>query len=475
MKYSDWELTKLDGIKRQKETTDKPSNHPDLIRDMRQNQDGVWEKRPASGYAYPDRGNQFEFITPEFERGINSLPDGAESGISLGQYERYYNSHRRKQIVHIGRWRFKGVIEDHNVSGQRQRFQIWRGYEQGDHKSVVWDTEPAYHIVYGQMDNECYFVQPDAGGGAFPDRIPYNDVDVDVDGSWIQYSMVAAPDGLSIYVAIILKMSGLGDKILWVVTLTSLFETGWGGASGYPLWTGVGNAGIGTDGKIVVTTARGGLSMTVDMEIASNNDLHLIYGYYDTGEDLWKLKYQVYTASTGQWTGATGNEVEIKESLGDIFGAVLKKSVAALTPALYLGYLKFSGSTYTLLYRTWDIGANPPASSSGSIATAHHDAMELNGLEEFFGPALSIDNDDTLVWGWRNTNPREIRVKWGASASAVGHDGILDSLLYYYTNWDIVAKAGIVVLYYGTQRHSSRLFNPDHIVERRIMIGNRRF
>ena len=332
-----FDIDRISGTNRSRETSDKPTNSPDYIRDMRQNPDGVWETRQAVGHVYPQRGNHYEFITPQGERNISALPKDL---VELELYEKYYNSHRRKTMVTFldtqgNHWVFRGVIKDHNVSAQYQELEIWRSKVDADHVTEISDQYPATNSTYGKILNECYFVLP-LSGSDYPERNPDN-----IDGSFIQYSMVAG--AASIYIAIVLRKSGVGEKKLWVVKLTDLFEDDWGGDTAYPTWTGVGDAGTGADGKIVDTTDSGGLSMTVDLEIDDDLNLYLIYGlFYDT---LWRLRYLTYDADGDVWdTPAT----TIYTAGNNVYGAVLKR----YENSLYLAYLNKLSSLFSIRYMT---------------------------------------------------------------------------------------------------------------------------
>ena len=457
----DFDIPRIAGINRTRETTDKPNKFPDYVRDMRQNQDGVWERRPAIGHVYPDRGNQYEFTTPRGERTLNGLPTNL---VTLPLYEHYYNSHRRKTIIKLinpadgQHWLFYGVIRDHNMSDQQQWLEIWRCKLEADNVTEMPDPDYATHATFAHIQDECYGVL--AVGDNYAGRSPHNKT-----GSFIQYSMVAGNDSESIYIAIVLRKSNAETKTLYVVKLTDLFEDEWGGNSDYPTWTGVGDAGTGVDGKIVETADVGGLTMTVDLDIDLNGRLHLLYGFLDTVDesDVWKMIYDNWGSDldgySNEWGIKNGDEDEISEGTDSIYGGVLKVNVNTI----YVGYMRMvSDDAYDIARLTWAVGSSP--TGSGELIDTAQFREDVAGLEDFFGPAINIDTDGAVYWTFLDRVLHRIVMK------KEGGDLVLacrTAFLSLFTNWAVVIKDGVAIVYYGDYRvGSGRLIYPDYVVRR---------
>ncbi len=101
---------------------------------MIQNKAGTWVNRPGLGDMYPDRGTNYEFVTPLEYRDINTV---LSEIVEQDMFERYHNSHRRKTIV-LGNsggteYVFAGVVkESKDLTPEETILHIYRGKRLSD-------------------------------------------------------------------------------------------------------------------------------------------------------------------------------------------------------------------------------------------------------------------------------------------------------------------------------------------------------
>jgi len=413
------------GIKRQIESTDRPVYMPNHILNQVQKQVGVWERRDDQGYLYPDRNNHVEYTTPKVQRGVD---DTDTDDINV-EYGRYYNSAKRKTIaigVNGGKtYYFSGVIKSYVKSASGYvRLKLYRGEVMADGVTIEWSNY-AHHTSIAGISHSY---DPD---------------------QYLEYSMVISADYSKLYIAIVLRDGQAVDGYhsrLRLIEVSNLYADDWDDGNVNPEWNIITRAG---NDVLEYNGANEFLTHDVDLEIDDNGTLHIVAGYQDVAADPeFEFKYIRYTS--GVW----GNLIGVYSGVAGInfYGCVLViNPVVPDDPndqALYLAYMAQDAvSDDTIRYKTWAVSASPPAGQTVVDSSIYIGANASDCWA--FGPVLCIDGDGTLVFGYRgsafqlmvkvNDNTRAMMASYANIAEGHTLNG----------NWDIIAKDGIVLGYYG--------------------------
>jgi hypothetical protein len=410
----------ISGIKRQVESNDKPPYVSSYIRDMWQQRKGVWERRAGYAKAYPDRGQHYDFVTPENQRNITYTDKVGEN--ESGDFRL---SHKRK-VLAVGesggsQYVFAVMVRDFFTGAQYQNVRIYRGLLGSDGVTVAWATD-GVNTAYASSDDLLI-------GGSY-----------DIADCYHECSMVLSNDKLTLYLAVSVHIAGLTDYIR-LYALTDLYTAEWS-----PTWTEVEYLG-----GALFTIADGGGECThdVDIDIDSTGVVHVVSGFEDSGGDATWYWYFKYDPSDGEVTRT------LEEATTTVTGFVLKN-----VPVFNLGdteqmcmfYIKnveFLGhptSVWTVMVNNYAIDSHAKIDDAISYGIGYL-VHSFNEYSFTCGVSLAIDNDGTIITCYRaSQGTNALYVKIGAGEEIEVCSNVRGSSLN--TDWDLVVKDGVIAVYY---------------------------
>ena len=455
----DIDIPVIRGEHRQVERNDKPPHVPGYMFNQQQKKEGVWERRPGTGYLHPDRGEQFQFTQPLINRGIDTYC-GGESGNMLNSHDYLYNCHKRK-VIALGetdvdgvktQYVFMGVILDHYRSGEYQELKVYRGIvsrksdgsaahvgegvtDPLDGVTITWDAVPTYNAlarVAHKRSSTCF----------------------------IEYSMKINAAMDKIYIVIGLRDDDVEyHSVVRVVELTNLYDDAWtwdGNVT--PVWT--------QDSAHIIRSSDANTYITndIDIDIDNDGDLHVIFGYrlFDGVDVLDGFNYWKYDVGASGWSlfhRTYNTERHLR-------GVVLKNN--PYEDKMYLGYLSKDANIDES--RIMQIKFNPAAGSTppddGDATVIAYNPYYVGGSLNRYdcGPAVAIDTDGTVYYAYK-TSKTTISFATKSTDGSSSRDivetaefGIYggDTDIDILTNWDIAVKSGVLHVYYvHVVRHSA--------------------
>jgi len=429
----DIDIPVIRGEHRQIERNDKPPHVPNLMYNMQQKQEGVWERRPGTELLHPDRGTQFQFTSPLTNRGIDDYDSSA-----FNAHDYLYNCHKRK-VVALGetdaagvktQYVFMGVILDYYRSAEYQELKIYRGivsrksdgtvaYDDDplDGVTIAWDSVPTYNAlakVDHQRSSTCF----------------------------IEYSMKMNAAMNKLYIVIGLRDDDDNpNSIVRVVELTNLYNDAWDHDGTYPTWTQTGATILSQH------SLNNYLSRDIDIEIDESGDLHIIYGYRDT-VDGYYFKYYNYISGIYTNVGDINPEGD-----GDVHGVAMKLNTT--DSCLYFGFffLDSVNEVYRIMKLKLVIAGGVP--SYGEADIVENNAYYVADNKYDCGPVVAVDTGGEVYYAYK-TSKTQIAFSPGALVS-VPNFGVYGGDTNYdiLTNWDMVVKDGVIHFYYvHVVRHS---------------------
>ena len=431
------QLNNLTGIKRYRESNDKPMAAVNDLLNMRQIQDGVFSRRENQDVIYPDRPYEFQFTTPQFERGIGTPHE----------LEVLHNSHKRKTIA-LGKngdthYTLTGVIQENKKNEEVgfQRVLLYRHKLTPDGVTNVQDG-PVYDDTYCRIEN------------------------LRAVNNYINYSMVMNSYMTELYVVYATRESaGVGPSMVVVAKVTNLYGLSWNSEDDDydpPVWELMADGYLYT-GSDVDDDPR--VTHDVDIEIDDEGNLHVVFGRSNTGAND---DFAYHRLDFGGLEWGINNPIQvISDETYGLYGCVIKAELGySGTQQIIMGYLK--ATSPGIIYRLrWDIDSN----------AGHDEAVEINDeayflpdFEYLFGPVVCVDSDGTVVFGWK-TSSSSVYVKIGGIDRARFAGADTSST---WVCWDLIVKDGVLLFYYNHNPNVAQLKRPlfPHHIYRRVMIFN---
>ena len=458
--FVDIKLPDLGGRKSQVEPNDLPPDHHLYIQDAIKEKSGMWKKREGIEILHPDRGNQYDYITPFTVRGL--LSGEVHDGEARGEW--YYNSHKRKTIAKIKKdgvtYVFAACVQvNRKADSYTQRLLIMRGILQDDNVTINWVDStgvkrPIYHTTVAQV-NENY----------------------DGDNAYIEYSMVVNPADDKLYLLIVLRdttgveLFPVNHSVLRFVSIDNIYADTWNVNDAEQTWSIIASP------QELALANPDHLTHDVDLELDSAGDLHLVYGFFDSGE-LEATRYDVYSRKYGTDGNPLLANVVLTNPGVNVQGVVIKNK---LGDDLIITVLQ-TGILNAIKQIIFDKDVLPSYNAGTNVTTD----MLVGGFASdayLFGAILQIDSDGTPVYGYMQDSPGKIRINVDGSETWLTYSLYIPPELNFglvFRNWDIIVKDGLVIGYFHVKvdevgdgdLESLGIIRPpyNHVIYRKVLI-----
>ena len=447
-----FEIKKFGGINRDTSTIDRNSASADVNRDFEIDPSGRLVKRDGYALKYANCAQSFGYTTPVANRIVNASDIVIANNFT-------WNSHRRKTVL-VGSnggstYVFAGRL-NYLVSSKVLSLILHRGVEGADGE-ITWKTTTSTNAV-GKLTLSAS-VLDFGGNSAAPGS--HNDQD------WLDYSMVLDSANDTIYVALVKRndgdaTSGENKSVLSVLKITNIYNATWSSA-GTPAWAEVQEVeNIDTGGANADDAIQ-----SVDLEIDGAGFLHLIYEYYDEGDD----KYYIYTRKsnvTAENMSGFGGVAILTESGGDMHAPVIVTTPGGdggASETIYIAYM-LNAATDKINYRSYAANSNPAAGAGSPTSLATSPVVTGTGatssLKSWCGCALAVATGGDLHFLYRTTitNLLHVYIPSGGSESAVtvndrsglptaAYDATYGAPTMNFTCWDLVVKNTHAWIYFS--------------------------